>query len=149
MIEGNCLCGGVRFRIDPSEILLFNNCYCKRCQRESGAGFVSQLQVPVEHFQWLEGKELIQRYESSPGLHRAFCRICGSRVPITNDRDIVPVHAGGLNDNPGVLPEVNIHLQSKAEWAIHDSGIACVADQGSTEFWTELMHRKKNPPEYS
>ncbi len=138
MIEGNCLCGGIVFRINPAKIALFNNCYCKNCQRSSGAGFVSQLQVPKDHFQWVKGTGLISQFESTPGNFRSFCSVCGSRVPSPNDRDHVPVPAGLLNDPIDYLPEVNIHLASRPEWALVDEGIACTQDQGSKTFWTQF-----------
>ena len=144
MIEGNCLCGGIIFRIDPSKIFLFNNCYCKNCQREAGTGFVNQLQLAYEDFEWVQGKELIQRFESSPEVSRSFCRVCGSRVPVIHNETHASVPAGLLNDDIELIPEVNIHIQSKAHWALLDHQIPSALDQGSPEFWKELMEGKND-----
>ena len=95
MVKGQCLCGEVAFELDAARIVLFNNCYCKKCQRDSGTGFVSQLQVPRENFRWLQGENTIRLFESSPGVKRAFCEVCGSRLPMNEvDGNIVPVPAG-------------------------------------------------------
>lgn len=145
MIKGRCLCEDVVFEIDPEGIVLFNNCYCKKCQRNSGVGFVSQLQVVRSHFRWLSGEGNMQLFESSPGVHRAFCGKCGSRIPMTEvPGKFIPVPVGLLDEDPGVDPEVNMHLEAKAGWALVDEGIDCLEDQGSPEFWESFMKRKQS-----
>lgn len=145
MIEGHCLCGAVAFGVDTRRVALFNNCYCKACQRNSGAGFVSQLQVAREGFRWLSGEDRIQLYESSPGVHRAFCKTCGSRLPMTSiPGAFVPVPAGLLDEDPGLAPEVNMHLDGRPQWAMVDEDIHCLQDQGSFEFWTEFGESKSD-----
>ena len=84
---------------------------------------------------------MIMRYESSPGVYRAFCGTCGSRLPMSG-AEIVPVPAGLLNTDLGMTPEVNMHLASKSEWAIVDDSIHCLQDQGSEEFWASFMEAK-------
>ena len=143
MIKGMCLCGQVAFEIDPSEIALFNNCYCKKCQQHSGTGFVSQLQVKKNGFHWLHGEDQIKSYESSPGVYRAFCTKCGSRLPMSKQDNFVPVPAGLLLEDPGCSPAVNMHLASKSAWALVDDSIHCLNDQGSKEFWTSFMESKQ------
>jgi len=144
MIKGRCLCGAVEFELDPKGILLFNKCYCKKCQRNSGADFVSQLQVSRNDFQWLSGKSDIRLFESSPGVSKAFCQTCGSRLPMTDvPGEIVPVPVGLLDDDPGVRPEVNMHLDSRAQWALVDEDIECLKDQGTPAFWQAFMERKQ------
>jgi hypothetical protein len=34
----------------------------------------------VSEFEWIQGEHLVTFYESSPGNHRGFCRICGSPI---------------------------------------------------------------------
>ena len=145
MIKGQCLCGEVRFEIDPDGIVLFNNCYCKKCQRNSGAGFVSQIQVLRDKFRWLNGEGNLQFYESSPGVKRGFCGSCGSRSPMTEvPGAFIPVPVGLLDDGLDRMPEVNMHLRSKAPWALVDEDIDCLEDQGSSEFWESFMKRQQH-----
>lgn len=144
MIEGQCLCGEVTFELDPNRVVLFNNCYCRKCQRNSGTGFVSQLQVEREAFNWLQGKHKVQLFESSPGVNRAFCGQCGSRLPMTEvEGNYVPVPVGLLNDEFDHKPEVNMHLNDKAGWALVDESIHCLADQGTQEFWATFAEAKQ------
>lgn len=145
MIEGHCLCGGIVFEIDPKRVVLFNNCYCKACQRNSGAGFVSQMQVEREGFRWLLGEKHVQLYESSPGINRAFCGTCGSRLPMTSiPGAFVPIPVGLLDEDPGLTPEVNMHLEARANWALVDENIHCLQDQGSPEFWARFGESKRD-----
>ena len=142
MIKGQCLCAGVRFEINPEKIALFNNCYCKKCQQYSGAGFVSQVQLWKDGFAWLHGEDKITHYESSPGVLRAFCSQCGSPLPMSKQDHLVPVPAGLLSESPNCAPEINLHLASKAAWAMVDESIECLQEQGSTEFWETYMASK-------
>ena len=145
MIEGQCLCGEVVFELDPDRIVLFNNCYCKTCQRNSGTGFVSQLQVEREAFNWLRGEQNVRLFKSSPDVNRAFCGKCGSRLPMAEvDGNYIPVPAGLLNDEFKQNPEVNMHLNDKAQWALIDESIHCLADQGTPEFWATFTEAKQN-----
>jgi hypothetical protein len=56
----------------------------------------------------------------------------------------IPVPVGLLDEDPGVDPEVNMHLEAKAGWALVDEGIDCLEDQGSPEFWESFMKRKQS-----
>ena len=139
MIQGSCLCGGVRFEIDERQILIINNCHCTNCRKVSGAAFGTFVQVPGEHFQWLAGKELVSTYESSPGNHRGFCRVCGSRAPQSRNWEaIVTVPAGCLDGDPVARPVINIFAASKAPWHEMDESMASVPGFGTEEFWRDF-----------
>ena len=79
MIRGGCACGGIRFEIEAVRSL--THCHCTICRKLTGAAFATYAHVEKAKFHWLEGEQLITRYESTPGSFRAFCRICGSLVP--------------------------------------------------------------------
>ena len=138
MIEGSCLCGGIKYEIDERLIYLINNCHCGNCRKVSGAAYGTVVHVAGGGFRWLSGEELISTFDSSPGNHRAFCKVCGSRAPRFHGlRASVP--AGSLDGDPGVKPHVNIFTASKAPWHTIDDSIPSVPDQGSDQFWGELM----------
>jgi hypothetical protein len=59
------------------------------------------------------------------------------------DGDIVPVPAGLLDEDPGLEPEVNMHLNDRAKWALVDEQIHCLLDQGAPEFWAEFAEAKR------
>lgn len=145
MVQGSCLCGGVRFEIDEEHIQLVNNCHCSYCRKVSGAAYGTFIQIPGRHFRWLVGKELISTYESSPGNHRAFCRICGSRAPQSRDwAQHITVPAGSLDGDPGVSPEINIFTDSKAPWHTIAESIPSTPGRGSDEFWRSFIEERRN-----
>ena len=98
-MRGSCLCGGVRYRINGR---LFDamHCHCSMCRKAQGS------------------EDLITFYESSPGNHRGFCRVCGS--PILSKFDAYPDYLGlplgPLDDDPLIRPKRHVHVASKAPW---------------------------------
>jgi hypothetical protein len=83
----------------------------------AGAAFRSRASANVEEFEWVQGESLVTFYESSPGNHRGLCRTCGS--PVVSRFDGVSYYGvplGALDDDPGVRPELHVHVASKAPW---------------------------------
>ncbi len=123
MLEGGCLCGGVRYRIE-GKLGPAGYCHCKQCQRASGSAFAANAPARTQYFRLQSGNELLAEYESSPGKFRAFCRRCGS--PIYSRRDSEPelrrIRLGTLDSDPGRRPLAHVFVGSKAPWfTIHDS----------------------------
>lgn len=144
MIKGSCLCGGISFEINQDKILIMNNCHCTNCRKVTGAAYGTFIQVAPEDFSWLSGEQLVSTYESTPGNHRAFCKTCGSRVPQSNNAaPLKTIPAGCLDEDPNVVPELNIFTASKAPWHSIDDSIPSAPDLGSAEFWTEFMANRK------
>jgi hypothetical protein len=56
------------------------NCHCSMCRKAQGSAFRSRAAVKSAEFEFVQGEELITFYESSPGNHRGFCRVCGSPI---------------------------------------------------------------------
>ncbi len=116
-MKGSCLCGGVRYRIDGSltEVM---NCHCTMCRKAHGTAFRSRATVAAAGFNWLGGYELLTWYESSPGNHRGFCRVCGSPIVSRFDSDsaVYSLPMGALDDDPGVKPAMHIFTSNKAPW---------------------------------
>ena len=79
MISGSCLCGSVKYRINGR---LFDalNCHCSMCRKAHGAAFRSRATLKAADFEWVQGEGCLTFYESSPGNHRGFCRVCGSPI---------------------------------------------------------------------
>jgi hypothetical protein len=123
MLEGGCLCGGVRFRL-TGKLGPAGFCHCKQCQRASGSAFAANAPVRTKYFELLAGAELVSEYESSSGKFRAFCSRCGS--PVYSRRDSEPdlrrIRLGSLDADPGRRPLAHVWVGAKAPWyAIEDS----------------------------
>jgi hypothetical protein len=115
MVRGSCLCGGIAYEAD--EVPLIVLCHCSQCRKATGSAFEAGAPVPAGSFRLLKGADLIQRYESSPGNYRAFCRVCGSRAPgPSKDGRLYYVHAGTFDDDPGTRPALHMMVGSKAPW---------------------------------
>jgi hypothetical protein len=97
MVDGQCLCGKVRFEVSGNlgDVKL---CYCELCRRANGTAFSANVRLPITSYKLLAGCGLIREYESSPGAFRAFCSICGSPVfaRVTSDPATIRVRLGTL-----------------------------------------------------
>ena len=116
MITGSCLCGGVRYAID-GELGPVALCHCGMCRKASGSAFATNASVERRAFR-LTGEALVERYESSPGHWRCFCRVCGSPVfgELAAMPDHVRIRLGLLDDDPGVRPGYHYAVDFKAPW---------------------------------
>jgi hypothetical protein len=115
MPRGSCLCGGIRFECDAVPIM--THCHCSMCRKSHAAAFGTFANVYPHHFRWLAGEELVQRYASSPGNLRSFCRVCGSKVPVYMEgMKLWGVPAGLFDDDPGVRPCLHMMVAWKAPW---------------------------------
>jgi hypothetical protein len=117
MIRGSCLCGDIRYEIN-GPLTDARNCHCSICRKAHSAAFRSRATVQVADFRWLAGENLLSFYETSKGNHRGFCRVCGSAVLSRFDHspNEYGLPLGLLDDDPGVRPEMHIHVGSKAPW---------------------------------
>lgn len=114
---GSCLCGGVRYAIDgPLESIL--HCHCSMCRKWHGSAFRTRAGVRAGVFRWVQGEELLSRYESSPGTTRTFCRVCGSKlVSLCADApEMLGLALGTLDTDPGARPVCHVFVSSKAPW---------------------------------
>src|SRR5512145_863805 len=117
MVEGGCLCCGVRFRV-TGKLGPAGYCHCKMCQRASGSAFAANAPARTHYFQLTSGAELVTEYESSPGKFRAFCRRCGSPIYSRTDADpeVRRIRLGTLDGDPERRPFAHFWVSAKAPW---------------------------------
>ena len=106
MVTGRCQCAAIAWRLD-GEITFISHCHCSICRRIHGAAFGTFAHGDASAFHWVRGEGSIARYESSPGVFRAFCRACGSQVPVI-ERDQMCIPAGGIDGDPGAPLEMGV-----------------------------------------
>ena len=130
LIRGSCLCGGVRFEVDPP-FLQASHCHCERCRKHSGTAVCTQARVRREQFRLLQGEELIRVYGSAsvPGSGatrkaverhavKAFCVNCGSSL-FGGDwpgGSQVSIRMGAFDDDPGIRPQFHTFVGDRAPW---------------------------------
>jgi hypothetical protein len=116
--QGSCLCGDVVFAIDLP-FTRFIHCHCSRCRKATGTGHASNAVVGADALRWLQGEELVVRYDlpTARSFATAFCRRCGSPLPhLTRSGREVIVPAGAFDGALGVKPERHMQWASRADW---------------------------------
>ena len=117
MLNGRCLCGGVRFEIN-GRLGPIIYCHCSMCRHANGSSFATNASVRTEEFRIVAGRELIKEYESSPGNLRAFCSRCGSPIygTVAEMPSIRRVRLGTLDSVDGAKSIAHIWTGSKSDW---------------------------------
>ena len=107
------------------------------CRKVHGSAFGSFLHADGARFRWVSGETFVHNYSSSPQNFRAFCRICGSRMPVLEDGGAhVIIPAGAIDGDPGVRPVVHIHTDSKAPWYDISDTLPQFGEFPPEAFWT-------------
>jgi len=115
--EGGCLCGAVRYRIDRQHVNAVH-CYCQMCRRAHGTAFSTHAACRPHQLSWLQGRDLLQAYESSPSAYREFCARCGTHILVhgqTGD-DTLAVPVGTLDGDPPVTLVCHIFVADRVAW---------------------------------
>jgi hypothetical protein len=113
-VTGACLCGAVRWSYDaPFTAML--HCHCSVCRKHHGNLFATVVAGPLDTFHWRGGTGKIGTWQSSPQLRRAFCTVCGSKVPnIGHESQRVYMAAGALDGELGIRPQMHLFAGSKS-----------------------------------
>ncbi len=121
MVTGSCLCGKVRFAIDGA-LTPIQYCHARRCRKATGAAFAAEVAAKASAFAWTSGEELVTVFEAPllrepPRYRHAFCRICGSPVPVALEgTGLVVLHAGVLDGEPETQAFRHAFVEESAPW---------------------------------
>jgi uncharacterized damage-inducible protein DinB len=118
VLSGGCLCGGVRFEVDPPFIRA-GHCHCSRCRRHSGTAVCTQARVRREQFRLRAGAELLRTYRGGDEYAvKAFCSVCGSSLfgGSWPDGPQVSIRLGTFDTDPGIRPQFHTFVDSRACW---------------------------------
>ena len=115
-LTGECLCGAIAYEID-GKLGLVVNCHCSLCRKWHGTAFRTRAAVAKKQFKWVRGEALLSKY-SAPSSIKTFCSICGSSLIslYENNPDYIGLPLGGLDQDPGTRPVMNLFVGSKAPW---------------------------------
>lgn len=124
VVPGACLCGAVAFELElPTKWIA--HCHCSMCRRAHGAPYVTWVGMVSEQVRVTSGSEHLERYRSSPGGGRCFCRLCGSSLFFEHERWAGETHVA-LANMLGELdrePQVHAFFSDKAPWVHVDDGL--------------------------
>jgi hypothetical protein len=117
-----CLCGHVRIRV-TGEPLWTAFCHCESCRRATGGALVLYCGYPHERAKFEGG--LPQYYESSPGVRRGFCAICGTTMTFEGARWPDEIHLSASNfEEPGSFaPKCHVYAGEQMPWLYLADGL--------------------------
>src|SRR5262245_7321293 len=120
-LTGQCLCGAVRFRLDPPfcEVTV---CHCGMCRRWHGhVGAYTGVAKTALHFEDARG---LAWFRSSDVARRGFCRECGSSLFWERHQaQSIGVAAGSLNPPTGLTTNLQIWVEDKGDYYPLDDDI--------------------------
>lgn len=116
-IRGGCLCGAVTYELS-AELGGISHCYCSMCRKQHGAAFATYGTVPRSALVIADASGALRTFRSSATAQRTFCGTCGSSLFFEPDDhpENIELALGGLNDEPGRLPEAHIFVLDKPAW---------------------------------
>ena len=115
-MKGSCLCGSIAYEAHGLMIGDWG-CGCTYCRKFSGSAFGAQTNVLTKNFRWLQGAELLAKFEKIPGTGaRAFCSNCGSPMPAGEILEgLIAVPLGSLDEAPDLT--VQAFMYQLPDWA--------------------------------
>lgn len=126
MLAGRCCCGACTYEIEGDAVVVAH-CYCRDCQRLSGAGHTTGAMFAEDGVS-ISGNPASFKLTSDAGnaVTRLFCDKCGS--PLFGMNSAMPgfmtVSLGTL-DTPDLLtPEVAIFARTRPRWDVIDASVA-------------------------
>jgi len=115
--DGSCLCGDVAYEVRAPMRMYY--CHCSRCRRARSAAHTTNMFSSIADFSFTRGEHLVKEYKvpEAARFGVSFCTRCGGKVArVSRERGTVVVPVGALDTNPGMLPQANIFVASKAPW---------------------------------
>lgn len=126
MIEGQCLCGAVKYRYH-AEIEKTMICYCKNCQMAQGSIFGWNSPLQKSKFEITQGIKFLKEYFHSSHKARVFCQECGS--PIYSYRldlpDIIRLRLGTVTQGHVSAPPEQAYVHTNLIFCISMNKICC------------------------
>jgi hypothetical protein len=121
IIEGGCLCGGVRYRLHAMP-KAGSDCHCEDCRRASGAPYMTWCSVPSKAVEVVRGEP--RRVLHADRL-RSFAPCCGTPLFIHDEANSewTDVTLGSLDDPRAVPPEAVIWIEDKLPWVHLDPSL--------------------------
>lgn len=123
MMRGRCFCGAVRFSVE-SPIASAAHCHCESCRRAHSAAFVTWARVGKSQLNIETGLGLIQKFNSSAGAFRSFCKTCGSPLfmEYVAEPAAIYIPVATLTTPPDRAPDKHLSFEEAVPW------LACCDD---------------------
>ena len=114
-LEGGCLCGAVRYRVDSAP-LWTGYCHCTSCRRSTGAPVTMFVGASVDSVTFTAGERA--RFASSPGVQRGFCARCGTPLTYEGERFPGEIHfyVSTFDEPQALRPRFHVYYEERLEW---------------------------------
>ena len=135
MLTGRCLCGACSYEIEGDPIVVAH-CYCRDCQRLSGAGHTTGAMFSEDGIiLMVEPASFSLTSEGGNTVTRLFCGACGSPLfgKNTGMPGVMTVTLGTLDTPDPLMPQVAIFARTRRRWDLLDPTVATYDAQPS---WT-------------
>lgn len=135
MLTGRCLCGACSYEIEGDPVVVAH-CYCRDCQRLSGAGHTTGAMFAEDSVRLIgEPTQFSLTSEGGNKVTRLFCGACGSPLfgKNTGMPGMMTVTLGTLDTPDPLTPQVAIFARSRRLW---DSVDPAVATYDAQPGWT-------------
>ena len=109
------MCGDVRYEI-TGPMFDVVHCHCESCRRAVSSPVATYIGVGLDQFRYLKGEPTY--YQSSPGVKRYFCAVCGSPIAFVGARWPGEVHLfhGTLSDPTQWPPTGHAYVDEQVPW---------------------------------
>lgn len=112
---GSCLCGNVALEATgaPSSVAA---CHCQSCRKHTGAPAAVFADYLASQVSFTNVYPAV--YESSAGVRRGFCNVCGSTISYQADNfpDMIHLHIGVFDFPEKFTPRTNENTETKLSW---------------------------------
>ncbi|HYC04682.1 MAG TPA: GFA family protein [Azospirillaceae bacterium] len=116
-LEGGCLCGAVRYRIEGGlKAAGATYCHCSLCRKASGAPVMAWATFPTAALWVTQGTPA--SYQATPTALRQFCRDCGTQLffSYTVGEPELDVSIASLDTPEAVRPSYHIWAAETLPW---------------------------------
>jgi hypothetical protein len=114
---GSCLCGAVRFEIEPPT-LFCAHCHCRFCRRAHGAAFVTWVGAAEDRFACTSGEDQVRWHQSTEQSRRGFCSTCGTTLFYTSILSPGEVHVARacIDGDIDREPKAHVFYDQRVPW---------------------------------
>jgi hypothetical protein len=126
---GGCQCGRVRYEAEgPAGRATV--CYCRMCQKASGAPFMAFVRFPADQVAWTTPPDT---FFSSGSVQRGFCRVCGTPLTFRNVQgSSISVTLNSLDHPEAVKLQGVFFPRQKATWLSELDALPVIDEDASS-----------------
>ncbi|WP_454184799.1 GFA family protein [Porphyrobacter sp. MBR-49] len=140
---GGCLCGAVRYKLNPGVRLNPYACHCTDCQSRTGSAFSEHMLFTLSDLE-ITGELDTGEYRQPSGAHsRIFgCAKCKARIYATNDsrEGMASLRCGTLDNSASFVPAAHVWVKSKQPWIGLPEGAEVMDEQPrSAQEWVQFV----------